>query len=115
MNAEQVRALFLLAGIEVEKLHQLENKYWPDVPVYAELRRTSPWWLVRTPFGEIEIGWRKRVMSIDWSDTKLRELITEDDVTKDEHLVHAWTYVKALEYLSNLRKLLAQRAVAVAR
>jgi len=103
MNEEQARALFVLAGIPVTKLHKLENKYWPDHPDYADVRRRSPWWLATTPFGPIEIGWRKRVISISWEDTPARQVVTDDDVTKDDTGVHAYSYVKALEYLTALR------------
>lgn len=101
MTEDQAKALFLLAGFNATRFHRLENKYWPDA--YVELRRNSPWWLVITEFGPIEIGWRKRVISINWEDTKARVLLTDDpNITKDETLVHAWSYVKALEYLTTL-------------
>jgi hypothetical protein len=103
MKEDYAKALFLLAGIDVLAMYRLENEYWPDTPAYAKERRENPWWLVKTSFGLIKIGWRKRVISIDWSDTALRLNLTQDDVTKSETYVHAWTYVKALEYLTSLR------------
>lgn len=102
MTAEQVAALFLLAGIKVIKFHQLENKYWPDA--YVEERKRSPWWLAMTPAGPITIGRRKRVISIDWEDTALRTVVTEDAVTKGETYVHAYGYAKAVEYLTTLSR-----------
>ncbi len=110
MNEQQVRALFLLAGLEVLRLHELANDYWPES--YVELRKASPWWLVETPFGLIKIGWRKRVISIDWTSTPLRKIITPDDVTKSDETVHAWSYAKALEYLTSLRIYLKQQEKA---
>lgn len=103
MNEEKCRALFLLSEIECTRFYRLCNEYWPDVDEYAKLRKDSPWWLVETPFGLIKIGWRKRVISIDWEAIKFRGIITEDDVTKTDTMVHAWSYVKAIEYLINLR------------
>lgn len=100
MTEEQAKALFLLAGFNVTRLHRLENRYWPEA--YVEQRRNSPWWLVLTEFGPVEIGWRKRVISIDWQDTAARVVVTEDEVTKDTTSVHAWSYVKALTYLTAL-------------
>lgn len=100
MTEEQAAALFLLAGFKVTRFHRLENKYWPES--YVELRVSSPWWLAITEFGPIEIGWRKRVISIRWEDTPARVIVTEDNVTKDRDLVHACSYVKALEYLTAL-------------
>lgn len=110
MNEEECNALFVLAGIPFTRLHRLENKYWPDVSAYADIRRRSPWWLVITPFGPIQIGWRKNVISINWEDTPARQVITADDVTKGDDHVHAWSYAKALEYLTTLRGALRERA-----
>jgi hypothetical protein len=94
-----MRALFTLAKIEVLRVWRLPNGYYKDDP---EANKKSPWWLVKTSAGLVEIGWRKRVIAIDWSDTSIRELITADDVTKDETMVHAWGSLKAVEYLQRL-------------
>lgn len=102
MNEEKVRALFLLAGIDILKVWKLENKYWPSA--YVDMIMANPWWLVRTPFGLVEIGDRKRVTNINWSDTDIRVIVTEDDVTKDETMVHAYSDEKIIEYLKNLKK-----------
>ncbi len=104
MNEAQMRAIFLLSGIEIGSVFELANDYWPDKPDYAELRRESPWWLVRTASGLVKIGWRKRVIEIDWSDTALRLEVTPDDVTKDGSMVHAYSYAKAVEYMTELRR-----------
>lgn len=104
MSEEQARAIFTLAGIQVLNLWELANRYWPTVDAYLKIRAESPWWLVKTPFGLIMIGWRKRVINIDWSDTSLRVVVTKDDVTKDETHVHAWEEVKAVEYLKALAR-----------
>jgi hypothetical protein len=98
MTLEQVAGVFALAGIPVTKFHELQNKYWNTYPA-----PTGPWWLAMTPYGPIEIGWRKRVISIDWTDTKARVIVTEDQVTKDETCVHAYTYAKCVEYLTKLK------------
>jgi hypothetical protein len=102
MDKKHLLALLLLAGIEHKAVYEIANQYWPDVPDYYETRRSSPWWLIQTPAGLIEIGWRKRVISIDWSATAIRGLVTDDNVTKDETMVHAWGYDKAVEYLIHL-------------
>lgn len=98
-------ALFTLAKIPVLAHWELPNNYWPSVYIVNRLR--SPWWLVKTPYGLLKIGRRKRVWSLHWDDTKLRKVITEDDTTKDTHMVHAWTEEKLLEYLKELRLQLA--------
>lgn len=112
MTEEKVRALFELANIPVERLHRLENNYWPNTPDYYEVRAKHPWWLVGTEFGVIEIGWRKRVININWGACDYRdEQITPDDVTKSHTNVHAWGYAKAVEYLTSLRRKLAEARV----
>lgn len=108
MKEEIARGLFAIAGIEIESIFKLANEYWPEHPDYEEIRRKNPWWLIKTRYGLIKIGWRKRVIKIDWSDTKLEKIITADDVTKDKSRVHAWTYTKALEYLIELSVSLAR-------
>lgn len=102
MEHKQVVALFDLANIKVLNIWEIPNEYWPKTERYAELRETNPWWLVKTPAGIIKIGNRKRVISIDWSDTKIRGEITKDDVTKSDDMVHAWSMPKALEYMTAL-------------
>jgi hypothetical protein len=64
-----------------------------------------PWFIVTTPIGRIKIGWRKRVIEIDWSDTKCNLTgteITTDDVTRTSSYIHAYGYEKATEYLNKL-------------
>lgn len=101
MRNEEVCAAFLLAGIVVLETVQIENGYWPEA--YTERRAANPWWKVLTPFGTIVIGKRKRVFNIDWTDTSIRGVVTEDHVTKDETHVHAWSIGKAVDYLAALR------------
>lgn len=65
-----------------------------------------PWLKVSTYKGTVIIGWRKRVISIDWSQSNVKEraneLFPDEDVTKDERLIHAWGYEKATEYLKKI-------------
>jgi hypothetical protein len=105
VTREEALAIFLLAKIEVKETYKIENGYWPDAPDYAEVRRASPWWLVLTEYGLIKIGWRKRVINIDWSATGLGAApVTRDDVTQWRQGVHAYSYGKAVDYLSALRE-----------
>jgi hypothetical protein len=60
------------------------------------------WFQAHTKIGIILIGWRKSVINIDWSATKVRRVISTDDVTKSEIMIHAWGYDKAREYLADL-------------
>ncbi|MNQ14316.1 hypothetical protein D3C85_272630 [compost metagenome] len=100
MKYDEVKALVTLAAIDHDGIHKTPNLYWPDHANYDDMREKYPWWVVHVKGGgNITIGWRKRVICIDWSMTNRRGLITKDDVTKDDTMVHAWTIHKALEYL----------------
>jgi len=97
-SEEFVRAIFLLAGLEIVKLTKINNQYHGSM--YPEFNETSPWWLVQTPYGELTIGWRKHVIFIGWEKTKMILDITKDDVTKEGYYVHAWGYHKVVEYVA---------------
>lgn len=105
MSESEARSLFLLAGFVVLRVWALIDGYGysPDDERYFDTKPRQVWWLVKTQHGLIQIGWRKRVINIDWSDTGSRVIVTSDDVTKDETRVHAWSTTKALEYLTALR------------
>jgi hypothetical protein len=96
-NEAQARALMTLANIPVNKVHPCQNKYHG-----ASRPNAAPWFLIETPWGLFEIGPRKRVYSISWESTSLRHIVTEDNVTKDQISVDAWTLAKAVEYLTAL-------------
>lgn len=100
MTYEKVIALLVLANIKTsDHIRPITNPYWPSHPNYDKVREDNPWWVVPTDNGLITIGWRKRVIAIDWTQTNRRGLVTEDDVTKDDCSVHAWGYEKAVGYL----------------
>lgn len=64
------------------------------------------WYSVTTPKGIIKIGWRKRVINIDWTESDIKskseDLFKEEDTTKYDKVVHAWGYDKAREYINKL-------------
>lgn len=66
--------------------------------------RHLPWFVVTTTVGRINLGWRKRVIAIDWSGTvgtkTSAELFAKEDVTKGERDIHAWSLDKAREYIA---------------
>jgi len=95
MTLQQLSAMFLLAGIEVKSVVSIPNEYVRDAT-------DSPWWLVGTSMGLIKIGWRRRVINIDWSQTNRRGICTQDEVTKGDDHVHAYSHGKAVQYLSDL-------------
>ena len=95
-------AIFRLGGFTVSKVWELANGYWPDNTEYDDVR--APWWLFMTEIGPVLFGRRKRVFVIEWDACAYRGVITEDDTTKGNYYVHAWTTEKAVEYLKALHK-----------
>ena len=95
-QSEQLLALF---GDEKIYAEAIPNEYWP-----GHTRRY--WFIVTTKVGHIKIGWRKRVISIDWSKTTVKttaeELFPKEEVTKEERLIHAYGYEKAKEYVQKI-------------
>lgn len=69
-----------------------------------------PWFLFHTIDGDIIMGWRKRVISIEWQENykpfDMNELFGTEDVTKWEtggkRGIHAWGNDKAYEYLKKV-------------
>ena len=101
-SREEATSILTLAGLKPERMWELANGYWPDAPTYDDVR--TPWWLAQTSIGLVRLGWRKRVLEIDWSATSTQVTVTEDDVTKELTMVHAYSQAKAVEYLTSLRK-----------
>ena len=90
---EKLLGIFMFADIKVLGHWDIKNGYSGD---------ESDWLLVKTEYGLIQLGWRHRVISIDWSDTGIEYLIA-DDVTKDIDSCHAWSYENAIKYLKGLK------------
>lgn len=96
----------LLACFGEERIHArpIPNGYWgADHPAGV----LDPWFEVTTRLGLIVIGWRKRVISIDWSDAnestpKAEDLFSAENVTKGEKSIHAWSLEDAARYLAAL-------------
>lgn len=70
-----------------------------------------PWFLFHTVHGDIVMGWRKHVISIEWQSNfapfNIEEMFKNEDVTKWESQgkrgIHAWGTEKAIEYLEKVR------------
>ena len=83
-------------------LEEIPNQYCP-------CETCPPWFIAKLPYGDIKIGWRKRVINIDWSATgkRLGKLFEGEPVTQDDFYVHAYGYEKATEYLKKLHAALS--------
>lgn len=90
-------------GDRVIFVDEIPNGY--DSSFYS---KHLPWFIVTTIKGRIKIGWRKRVINIDWSDSIIKDdadtLFPDEDVTKHQKSIHAWGYDKAKEYINILLK-----------
>ena len=64
----------------------------------------EPWYLVDIPgvLNFIKIGWRKNVINIDWSWNGAVINFPEENVTQNDHLIHAYGYDKMGEYLKKI-------------
>ena len=66
--------------------------------------RHLPWFVVTTKVGRIKIGWRKSVISIDWSETRNTktsdELFKDEEVTMGERYIHAYGIKNAERYVN---------------
>jgi hypothetical protein len=103
-SRKEIDAIFALAGLDVRRVWELANGYWPLAPDYDAVR--APWWLLDVDaLGLVQIGRRKRVIAIDWEACSFRGVVTADDVTKGDTMVHAYTTEKAVEYLRELKRL----------
>lgn len=106
----QFEMIFLKAGLQHIFMEEIPNQYWSyppgdprPMPHYAIER---PWYIVTTRVGHVTIGWRKRVINIDWSKSLIKTggdaLFPNEDVTRGECYIHASSNDKAIEYLSVL-------------
>ncbi|UTU09736.1 hypothetical protein CcrBL47_gp452 [Caulobacter phage BL47] len=103
MTREEINGLLALSGIQ-PVLGAGGEGVW-EIPDGYVRDRAVPWWLVRTDWGMLKIGWRKRVINIDWEDTPVREkIIDEVNITSEETYVHAWSKADAVRYLTEWRK-----------
>ena len=99
----QFSEVFEKAGFKNIKMLPIPNGYCP-------CDSCAPWFEVTTDIakGNIAIGWRKRVINIDWSNlwyvADIPPLFKDEDVTKDENSIHAWGIEKAIEYLTKIRE-----------
>lgn len=100
--AEQARADITAAvreaGIDGDLL-AVPNRYGSED--YA-----GPWFTTTTPsLGRVTIGWRRRVVQIEWErGPDGREVFADDFVTTGERLVHARRHADVTAYLQRLQQ-----------
>jgi len=97
-NKRDILSVFVGRAIYVE---EIPNGYCGDYCC-----KHLPWFIVTTTKGRFRIGWRKRVIHIEWTDTTIKEdaktLFPDEDVTRFDKVIHAWGTEKAQEYINKL-------------
>lgn len=108
-NADrELRALLAEAGL-VGEVRLVPNRYWGPIDEHDFF--PEPWAIIETCRGPIRIGWRKRVISIDWGfasssiEADGNQVVGGDDVTASDRMCHAWGIDKAIVYLRRLWEL----------
>lgn len=102
---DEFQRAFTEAGYDPIYMKAVPNEYYRDK---FDSKRW-PWFLVTTVDGTFKVGWRKRVINLDWSDTELKgnvdgnKLFAGDDTTRDELMVHCCSIDRLTEYLGRLR------------
>lgn len=107
---KQIEDIFRRAGVDAIYMEPLPNGYCSN-PCCLN----KPWFRVTSEMGHIVIGWRKRVISINWKDTLIKqsgeELFPNEQVTRgktyDEdsgRYMHAWGADAAFMYIKRLHE-----------
>ncbi len=102
----QFSDIFKKAGFTVISMQSIPNEY-------CSCELCAPWFLVNTEFGVFKIGWRKRVINIDWCavnvppNVDIISLFVDEDVTKGNNNIHAWGWEKVEEYLTKIYNMLS--------
>lgn len=96
---------------ESERIYtrRLANQYCKQVCCLGR-----PWLQVTTRQGDIVLGWRKCVLSLDWSGSDItataKELFPAEETTKCDRLIHAWGLDKLREYIQRLLTVQGEKA-----
>ena len=100
-HVTELTEIFKLAGFDAIHVKTVDNQYCSKACCYK-----YPWIIVTTKKGRIKLGWRKRVMNLDWSESDIKEigieLFKDEKTTTGESYIHCWSKDKAIEYLKKL-------------
>lgn len=90
--------IFKDAGFTRVTLTAIPNQYCP-------CEHCAPWYRVTANGLEFTLGWRKRVISLQSDDRRLnfKKLFPNEEVTKEEHFIHAWGTEMCVEYLKRIK------------
>lgn len=100
--SQSFKDIFLNAGYKKLDIAPTKNEY-------CGCEYCAPWYFVKTEIGVFKIGWRKRVINIEFrpknpkkNKINISQLFENEDVTKGNDSIHAWGYEKAMEYLKKI-------------
>ena len=100
-HVAELTKLFELAGFDTIHVETINNEYCSRSCCYK-----YPWIIVTTKKGRIKLGWRKRVMNLDWSNSDLKvdgqKIFKDEETTTGTSYIHCWSKEKAVEYLKKL-------------
>lgn len=91
------------AGFDVIFMEAIPNEYCGEGSAEA---LCDPWYIVTTRIGHIKVGWRRRVIVLDWQRTTINnteELFPDENVTQVPSAIHAYGYEKLTSYLKKLK------------
>jgi len=101
IGAKERERVLSVFGDEVIYVEEIPNGYCSK-PCCSH----RPWFWVTTKVGHFQIGWRKRVLVVDWKRTTCKtsaeDLFPNENVTKYEQLIHAWSYDDARKYVQQI-------------
>jgi len=100
--------VFREAGFKEFTLYTAPNEY-------CSCLHCAPWFRVRTELGLFKIGWRKRVINLQWGPESelqnnprlfgnMQYMFKDEDVTLWNNGIHCWGKEKAIEYLKRIRE-----------
>ena len=104
-NRSDIFSIMRYSDWDVSNYNEIPNEYGCN----CQICKNRPWFIFHTSDGDIKIGWRKRVISIEFmkgfSEFPM-SIFEDEDVTKWEKGIHAWGKEKAIEYLTKVHKYL---------
>lgn len=110
MTRQEIEACFLLAGITLYAAVPTTNTY----PGMQTIR--GPVWECHTTLGMIRVGYRKRVIEINWStigdlsampnppEGSYKRFLHEDDVDQGTVYIHAYSLPNVARYLQAFKE-----------
>lgn len=95
----RIPEIFSKAGFYPIFIEKIPNEY-------DKAMGYMPWVMVTTQIGHFKVGWRKRVLVLNWTKTLVHDfaerIFPKENVTKDDCEIHCWGYEKLQEYLTTV-------------